>query len=121
MPKAPETHHYDVPVDRLHQAVVVAVDEQKRWKVQEDEGPGGALRFNTGLSIWSWSGQDMEAATAAEGAGSTLTIGGKVAQRGAGSIQLVSWGEAGRIARKLKEGVDAALGSGGHGREHEGA
>src|SRR5436190_19891084 len=112
MPKAPETHHYDVPVDRLHQAVVVAVDEQKRWKVQEDEGPGGAVRFNTGLSIWSWSGQDMEAVTAPEGAGSTLTIGGRVAQRGAGSVQLVSWGEAGRIAKEPKEGGGAARAGG---------
>jgi hypothetical protein len=121
VPKEPGSHHYDVPVDRLHQAVVAAVGGHRRWKVQEDEGPGGALRFNTGLSIWSWAGQDMEARTAAEGAGSTLTIGGKVAQRGAGSVQMVSWGEAGRIARKLKEGVDAALGSGDHGREHQGA
>jgi hypothetical protein len=79
------------------------------------------VRFNTGLSIWSWSGQDMEAATAAAGTGSTLTIGGKVARRGASSIQVVSWGEAGRIAKKLKEGVDAALGSAHDGRDNEGA
>jgi hypothetical protein len=121
VPKEPETHHYDVPVDRLHQAVVAAVEGHKRWKVQEDEGPGGAVRFNTGLSIWSWSGQDMEALTAAEGTRSTLTVGGKVAQRGLGSVQLGSWGEAGRIAKKLKDGVDAALGSRGNGRQHEGA
>ena len=37
-------------------------------------GPGGAVRFNTGLSMSSWSGQDMAAQTAADGAGSTLTI-----------------------------------------------
>jgi hypothetical protein len=121
MAKEPEVHHYDVPVDRLHQAVVAAIGEQKRWKVQEDEGPGGALRFNTGLSIWSWSGQDMEAVTAAEASGSTLTIGGKVAQRGLGSVQQVSWGEAGRIAKKLKDGVDAALGSAHDVRDDEGA
>jgi hypothetical protein len=121
MAKEPEAHHYDVPVDRLHQAVVAAVGEHKRWKVQEDEGPGGALRFNTGLSIWSWAGQDMEAVTAAEGTGSTLTVGGKIAQRGASSVQMVSWGEAGRIAKKLKDGVDAALGSAHDGRDNEGA
>ena len=109
MANEPETHHYDVPVDRLHQAVLAAVAERGRWKVQTDEGPGRAVRFNTGLSIWSWSGQDMEAVTAAANGGSALTIGGSVAQRGMGKVQQVSWGEAGRIAAKLKQGVDAAL------------
>jgi hypothetical protein len=109
MAKEPETHHYAVPVARLHQAVLAALAERGRWKLQEDEGPGGAVRFNTGLSVWSWSGQDMEAVTAAANGGSTLTIGGRVAQRGLGSVQQVSWGEASRIADKLKQGVDAAL------------
>ena len=112
MANEPETHHYNVPVDRLHQAVLAAVAERGRWKVQDDEGPGGAVRFNTGLSIWSWSGQDMQAVTAAANGGSTLTIGGSVAQRGMGKVQQVSWGEAGRIAGKLKQGVDAALAAG---------
>ena len=111
MANEPEAHHYDVPVDRLHHAVLAAVAERGRWKVQSDEGPGGAVRFNTGLSIWSWSGQDMEAATAADSGGSTLTIGGTVAQRGMGKAQQVSWGEAGRIAAKLKQGVDTTLAS----------
>ena len=73
MANEPEAHHYDVPVDRLHQAVLAAVAE------------------------------------AADSGGSTLTIGGTVAQRGMGKVQQVSWGEAGRIAVKLKQGVDAAL------------
>lgn len=112
MADAPEPHHYDVPVERLHAAVLAVVDDRGRWKLQADEGPGGAVRFNTGLSMSSWSGQDMAALTAADGAGSTLTISGQVAQRGLGSIQQVSWGEAGRIAKKLKAGVDAALAAG---------
>src|SRR5262245_3760010 len=107
MAKEPDVHHYDVPVDQLHAAVLAAVAAQGRWTLQADEGPGAAVRFNTGLSVWSWSGQDMAAVTTADGAGSTLTIGGQVAQRGLGSLQLVSWGEAGRIAKKLKQAVDA--------------
>jgi hypothetical protein len=59
MAKEPEAHHYDVPVDRLHQAVLDAV-----------------------------------------------------AERGLGKVQQVSWGEAGRVATKLKQGVDAALATG---------
>jgi hypothetical protein len=112
MAKEPETHHYDVPVERLHQAVLAAVAGRGRWKLQEDEGPGGAVRFNTGLSLWSWSGQDMAAVTTPADGGSTLIIGGQVAQRGLGKVQQVSWGEAGRIATKLKHGVDAALAQG---------
>jgi hypothetical protein len=112
MAKEPEIHRYPVPVDRLHQAVVAAVSERGRWKLQGDDGPGGEVRFNTGLSLWSWSGQDMAAVTAADGTGSTLTIGGQVAQRGLGSAQVVSWGEAGRIAAKLKQAVDGQLARG---------
>jgi hypothetical protein len=109
MAKEPEIHQYDVPVERLHHAVLSVVEQRARWTLQEDQGPGGAVRFNTGLSIWSWSGQDMEAVTAPANNGSTLTVGGHVARRGMSSVQLVSWGEAGRVAKKLKQGVDAVL------------
>jgi hypothetical protein len=112
MAKEPEVHRYDVPVERLHQAVLDAVAQKGGWKLQSDDGPGGAVRFNTGMSIWSWSGQDMAAVTAADATGSTLSIGGSLPQRGMGKVQQVSWGEAGRVAKKVKQAVDAALAGG---------
>jgi hypothetical protein len=104
---------YAVPVGQLHMTVLGVIGQHGRWTVQADGGPNAQVHFNTGLSIWSWSGQDMVVTTSADGeTGSRLEVGGAIARRGMSSIQLVSWGEAGRIAKKLAAEVDAALGAG---------
>ena len=103
---------YEAPPDRVWEALEQAVAGLK-YEVRERDGASRLLEFNTGLSLWSWSGQDLEARVMDEGQGTTrLVLTGKIARRGLSSFQVVSWGEKGRVARKVLARVGEQLGAG---------
>ncbi len=103
---------YPVPPQQVWQAVLDVIGRQPRWKVLAQDPAAGTVTFNTGLSFWSWSGQDMTVQVADAGGGrSAVRVGGQIARRGLSTVQAVSWGEKGRIAKKLLQQLDAALGA----------
>jgi hypothetical protein len=70
------------------------------------------LYFNTGMSLWSWNGQNVTVAVADDGAGgSTMHVEPQVKRSGLSSLQLVSWGEGPRVAKKFAARVRDRLGA----------
>lgn len=107
MAKKFEPRTYKVPADHLYSALMSAVGELK-YKVKEQDPAARSVVFNTGLSIWSWSGQDMAVEVRPLGDDtSQLDLEGTLALK----IQATSWGEKKRIAKKLYAKLDSAVGA----------
>jgi Short C-terminal domain len=107
MPKTFE-FEYDLPQQRLFATAVRAVSELG-YSILHTEDAAASVTFNTGASMWSNAGQDMTASAVALSADrSKLVVGGRAAQRGK-EAQFGSWGERGRIARRLGDRVRALL------------
>jgi hypothetical protein len=78
-----------------------------RYKDVNEDPAAQTIEFRTGLSFWSWRGQQMTATVREAGPGATqLSLTGTVALK----IQLTSWGEKKRIANKVLAGVESKLG-----------
>jgi hypothetical protein len=74
-----------------------------RYKDVREDPSAGTIEFRTGLSLWSWQGQQMTATVRETGPGTTqLSLTGGVALK----VQLTSWGEKKRIAGKVRRGVE---------------
>ena len=79
-----------------------------RYKDVNENAAAGTIEFRTGLSLWSWQGQQMTAAVREVAPGSTqLSLTGGVALK----VQVTSWGEKKRIAKKVLAGVEQRLGA----------
>ena len=77
------------------------------YKDVNEDSSAGTIEFRTGLSIWSWRGQQMTATVREVAAGRTqLSLTGGVALK----VQVTSWGEKKRIARKVLGEVERRLG-----------
>ena len=77
-----------------------------RYKDVREDAAAGTIEFRTGLSFWSWRGQQMTATVREAGPGSAqLSITGGVALK----VQLTSWGEKKRLANKVIAGVAQKL------------
>jgi len=72
------------------------------------------VSFNTGMSVWTWAGQDFEAVvTATPDRGTTMIeLRGVTSSRGLGAIQSFSWGEAKRLGNEVLEAVEHELNNG---------
>jgi len=107
----PVVETFDAPPD----AVFAAVQEAAREIAKSVDGVDPAARtlyFNTGMSMWSWNGQNMTASVIDDGGGrSRLQVEANIKRSGLSSFQLVSWGEGGRVARKLVASVRDRLGA----------
>lgn len=61
--------------------------------ISSDES-GRMIAFNTGRSMRTWAGQDLQATVLAYGKGSRVVVGGTIARRGGiASAQQIAWGE----------------------------
>ena len=104
----------DEPIEQTFSADKQQVWEALRQTVADlgykdvNENPAaGTIEFRTGLSLWSWRGQQMTATVSEVGPGSTqVSLTGGVALK----IQLVSWGEKKRIANKVLAEVGRRVG-----------
>jgi hypothetical protein len=74
-----------------------------RYKDVRENPSAGTIEFRTGLSLWSWRGQQMTATVRDAGPGmAQLSLTGGVALK----VQLTSWGEKKRIAAKVLAEVE---------------
>jgi len=107
----PVTETFTEPPDTVF-AAAQAVAEQMAKSIEQVDPATRTIYFNTGMSIWSWNGQNMtvQVADAGDG-GSRLEVGGRIKRSGLSSIQVVSWGEAGRVAKKFAKRVREQLGA----------
>ena len=77
-----------------------------RYKDVIENPPAGTIEFRTGLSWSSWQGQQMTATVREVTPGqTTLTLTGGLALK----VQVTSWGEKKRIARKVIQDVQLRL------------
>jgi hypothetical protein len=107
----PTTETFDVPADNLFVAVQAAA-QQLAKKVEGVDPQNRTLYFNTGMSLWSWKGQNVSATVVDEGNGrSQLQVGAQIDRRGANKLQVVDWGEGSRVAKKLIAKVQEQLGT----------
>ena len=74
-----------------------------------NENPAaGTIEFRTGLSWWSWRGQQMTATVREAGPDATqLSLTGGLALK----VQATSWGEKKRIAKKVLAEVERRVGA----------
>ena len=78
------------------------------YKDVNENASAATIEFRTGLSLWSWRGQQMTAAVREAGAGATqLSLTGGIALK----VQATAWGEKKRIAKKVLAEVERRLGS----------
>ena len=97
----PTTETFDAPPDNVFMAVQAAAQQMAK-KVEGVDSQQRTLYFNTGMSLWSWKGQNVTAAVTDLGGGrSQLQVGARIDNSGANKLQVVSWGEGGRVAKKL--------------------
>jgi hypothetical protein len=79
-----------------------------RYKDVNENPAAGTIEFRTGMSLWSWQGQQMTATVSEVAPGSTqLSLTGGVALK----AQVTSWGEKKRIAGKVLSEVGRRLGT----------
>jgi hypothetical protein len=77
-----------------------------RYKDVNENAAAGTIEFRTGLSVWTWRGQQVTGTVSEAGPGSTqLSLSGGVALK----VQATSWGEMKRIAKKVLDGVGQKL------------
>ena len=78
------------------------------YKDVSEDAAAGTIEFRTGLSMWSWRGQQMTGTVREAGPDATqLSLAGGVALQ----IQLTSWGEKKRIAKKVLGEVERRVGA----------
>jgi hypothetical protein len=88
-------------------AALEAAITELRYEVKRCDSAARTVEFNTGFSWSSWKGQDMEAVVRELTPGSTqLSLTGSLALK----VQLTSWGEKKRIARKVLARVERQVG-----------
>jgi hypothetical protein len=101
------SERYDASAEQVWEALRQTIAELKYKDVNENHA-AGTIEFRTGLSFWSWQGQQMTATVrpAQYGDATELSLTGGLALK----VQLTSWGEKKRIARKVLAGVTRRLG-----------
>jgi hypothetical protein len=99
---------YAVSGEQVWEALRQVIADLRYKDVQEDPA-AGTIEFRTGLSMWSWQGQRMTATVREGGPSQTqLSLTGGVALK----VQLTSWGEKKRIAKKVLARVEQKLSGG---------
>lgn len=103
---------YSASKERLYAALLRTVSELG-YSVSNTDSGSGTISFSTGMSMRSWSGQNMTVTVFALSEGeSKVVVGGKREQKGnpfGGGGQVFDWGEKGKITRKLLEHLDRVV------------
>jgi len=103
------------PIEQTYTASGQQVWEALRQTIADlgyedvNENPAaGTIEFRTGLSWWSWRGQQMTATVREAGPDATqLSLTGGLALK----VQATSWGEKKRIAKKVLAEVERRVGA----------
>ena len=101
----PISQTFAVPTPQVWEALRATIAGLSYKDVQED-AQQGVINFRTGMSLWSWQGQSMTATVRDLGNGQTeVALTGNLALK----VQVTSWGEKKRIAKKVLAGVSQHL------------
>jgi hypothetical protein len=101
----PIAQTFAVPTPQVWEAVRATIASLSYKDVQENR-EAGTIEFRTGMSMWSWQGQNMAATVRDLGHGQTeVALTGSLALK----VQVSSWGERKRIAKKVLAGVQRHL------------
>jgi hypothetical protein len=107
----PVVEHFALPPDAVFGAAQAVAGEMGK-SVDQVDPVNRTLYFNTGMSMWSWNGQNVTAAVTDDGSGgSQLHVEPQLKKSGLSSFQLVSWGEGPRVAKKFAKRVRDRLGA----------
>lgn len=102
---------FEASPERTLEAFKLAV-AQLGYRLLNFDESAKLLAFNTGRSMKSFAGQDLQVTVVPSDGGSTAILGGSIARRGglSGSQQL-AWGEKGALIKKTVEKARAVLSS----------
>jgi len=109
--KVQEFSFSSTSAERLWQACIQSVG-LLGYTVMHSDSSAKSVSFNTGRSMSSWAGQDLNATVISRGSDSHLVMGGSLATRGnlfGGGSQVVSWGEKGQLIKAFVAKVAAVL------------
>jgi hypothetical protein len=100
---------FDASPARVFNACRRAIAQLSYTLIVADES-GLMISFNTGRSMKSFAGQDLQATVLADGDGTRIIVGGAIARRGGmGSGQQIAWGEKAALSKKFLAEVESVL------------
>ena len=85
---------------------------RRKWTIDEADPDHSYLRFHTGLSIWTWSGQKVGVSLTTVPEGTRLDVDIDIRRTGFSLVQFVDWGEGRRIAKRALSETCEELGMG---------
>ena len=92
---------YSGTPDEVFTALRSVVD-QLGYRTTSSDAQQREIEFNTGMSWKTWAGQDFSGSVDTQPQGGTeVRLVGVTSQRGLGSIQSVSWGEAEKLGNRV--------------------
>ena len=104
-----EEKKFEASPARVFNACRVATAQLSYTLISADE-TGRMIAFNTGRSMKSFAGQDLQATVLDDGDGSRVIVGGAIARRGGmGSGQQIAWGEKAALSKKFLAEVEKVL------------
>jgi hypothetical protein len=104
-----EEKKFEASPARVFNACRVATAQLSYTLISADE-TGRMIAFNTGRSMKSFAGQDLQAMVLDDGDGSRVIVGGAIARRGGmGSGQQIAWGEKAALSKKFLAEVEKVL------------
>src|SRR5665213_2771147 len=104
-----EEKKFEANSARVFNACRVAMAQLSYTLISADE-TGRMISFNTGRSLKSFAGQDLQATVLDNGDGSRVIVGGAIARRGGmGSGQQIAWGEKAALSKKFLAEVESVL------------
>ena len=104
-----EDREFNASPGRVFAACRQAVAQLGYTVIASDE-LGKMISFNTGRSMKSWAGQDLQATVVAGGTSSRIVVGGSIARRGGlAGAQQIAWGEKAALSKKFLDEVTTIL------------
>ena len=99
-----QSKNYQIDLSTCFQYCRKAIKELK-YKISVDDEESGFLKFNTGISLWSWTGQTVALDIIEIKDGNTRIS----LHSHNDSIQLYDWGESNKVTRKFFEKLDELI------------
>jgi hypothetical protein len=102
--RQPIERTYAASRDEVWEALRATLTELD-YQVNEDP-PTYTVEFRTGMSLWTWGGQELTATLQdAPSGGTNVSLAGGMAVK----AQFTAWGERKRIAKKVFAGIERQL------------
>jgi hypothetical protein len=86
---------FSAPKDKVYQAALEVIASE--WKLDSTDKESGVISFRTGMSKFSWKGQDVSIIVIETESGKSKIVA-NTEKRGS---QTVTWGEGGKIQKRV--------------------